>query len=105
MYARKWGYLKENTNQKQGQHDDDEEEEDELENEDDGGEDMVVEKQEQMEDNKWNRGNGWGVDSSIIFLIWFQPYFSKFYMIIFNLISTTFYSLKWWIWRYEYFIS
>ena len=30
---------------------------------------MVVEKQEQMEDNKWNRGNGWGVDSSIIFLI------------------------------------
>ena len=24
---------------------------------------MVVEKPEQIEDNKWNRGNGWGVDS------------------------------------------
>ena len=24
---------------------------------------MVVEKQEKLVDNRWNRGNGWGVDS------------------------------------------
>jgi hypothetical protein len=72
-YARKRGYLTENTNQKQGRHenDEDEDDEDDDEDEDDDDEgkegkgkererDMVVEK-EQAKDG-WNRGNGWGAD-------------------------------------------
>ena len=75
-YARKRGYLRENTNQKQGQHDDDDaEEENDDDEEEDGGHDDEEEedgghdeeegqgqKQEQKEEG-WKRGLGWGVNS------------------------------------------
>ena len=69
-YARKRGYLSDNTNQKQGRHDDDAEEEkddDDDEEEEDGGHDEEEgqgqgQKQEQKEDG-WDRGLGWGANS------------------------------------------
>ena len=73
-YARKQGYLRENTNQKQGRNDDAEEEEkdDDAEEKDEGEEEEEDaghddeegqrQMQEQGEDG-WDRGHGWGANS------------------------------------------
>ena len=67
-YARKRGYLKENTNQKHGQHHEEDEDEDEDagheddEEENEGHNDDDDEEEEEEEEDGWNRGNGWGKD-------------------------------------------
>ena len=90
-YARKRGYLTENTNQKQAQHDDDDEEEEEEEDRDDKEEvgHMHVDDEEdgddddEQEENGWSRGNQ-GMDSIDFDL------FRKCSIIKFDLILTEF---------------
>ena len=65
-YARKRGYLVENTNCKQDWHDDDEEDEvedeveEEPEEEEEEEEDNKGKNKETEGENVWGRGNGWG---------------------------------------------
>lgn len=61
-YARKRGYLKENTNQRQGRHDDDDEEEEDGRDDDDEEQEEQEQEEQEQEENGWNRGNGWGND-------------------------------------------
>ena len=65
-YARKRGYLKEKTNQKQGRHDDDEEDEEGDEGYDDDDEEDGEEEDTKLEEDDygWNRGDGWGAESN-----------------------------------------
>ena len=64
-YARKRGYLTENTNQKQGwrQHDDDDDNNEEEEEEEDG-EEKNEEEEEEGGGYEWSRGNGWSYNNT-----------------------------------------
>ena len=68
-YARKRGYLKEKTNQKDCHGDDDDDNNNNDEEEEDGGDEedeevaeKVAEKEQEQEANEWIRGKGWGMD-------------------------------------------
>jgi hypothetical protein len=64
-YARKRGYLKESTNQNQGQHHEEEDEDEDAGHEDEEEEENAGhddDEEEEEEEDMWNRGDGWGMD-------------------------------------------